>query len=140
MECLCGTNENCQKCTHPGCEVVFCSKFTDSCKFGKTDEKGYSLCRTSGMYCLYCKKYSCNKHWKKCGCCHYSGPVQCESCRDTCEFCMADLHKSCAHPCGDCERITCVNCAGYTDSNIISTWYYCKDCGKKYNSENDESE
>lgn len=128
-DCLCGENYENSKC--PSCDIVYC-KSNNKC--GKKDEKGYSLCRSKSVYCSFCNKYSCISHWEKCDCCDYTSYVQCEVCRDTCEECKADLHKSCTHYCQDCDKKICINCSGKDDfiGHIGPMIYWCKECSKKY--------
>jgi hypothetical protein len=133
-DCLCGENYQNSKC--PSCDIIYCKKSTNDCKFGKNvNEKGHSLCRFKSSYCRYCDKYYCGTHWKKCGCCHYIGYVQCEACRDSCDICKVDLHKSCTHYCEDCDKKICLNCSGKDDmagGHIGPMIYWCKECSKKY--------
>ena len=133
-DCLCGENYQNSKCR--SCNVIYCKKFTDNCKFGKNvNEKGISLCRLKSLLCLECKKYSCNNHWKQCDCCNYFGPVQCELCRINCEECNADLHLSCVKYCGDCKKKICTKCSGRTYCDFDpcgGLMYWCKECSKKY--------
>lgn len=131
-DCECGENYHNIKCAD--CDKVYCTRSSDSHKFGKNrDKNDYSLCRVNSNKCQICNKFYCRTPWIECESCTYIGRVQCDNCKTNCSLCNKLVHKYCIQYCNQCEVKLCISCTGYSDAVIpIGTpIYWCMECSKK---------